>query len=167
MSVLVHSRRFEPFLAILSPIKQKELLPNRLAGDGAHRTKLRQSQLGVNSFDALSEKSMVACKLISVDHKCFKTASKAAASPLNRHPLSLVLYLPDFDLQFGLRSRHIPNPVLGIGLILSDVAGAKRSWIILLTWAWKTNSPKKVLVSTTTVSDGEIRDCSCFLCQEN
>jgi DNA-binding NtrC family response regulator len=22
-------------------------------------------------------------------------------------------------------------------------------------------------VSTTTVSDGEIRDCSCFLCQEN
>ena len=24
-----------------------------------------------------------------------------------------------------------------------------------------------VLVSITTVSDGEIRDCSCFLCQEN
>jgi hypothetical protein len=39
----------------------------------------------------------------------------------------------------------IPNPVLGIGLILSDVAGAKRSWIILLTWAWKTNSSMKVL----------------------
>ena len=32
--------------------------PNRLAGDGAHRTKLRQSQLGADSFDALSEKSM-------------------------------------------------------------------------------------------------------------
>jgi hypothetical protein len=52
--------------------------PNRLAGDGAHRTKLRQSQLGADSFDALSEKSMVACKLISVDHKCSKTVSNAA-----------------------------------------------------------------------------------------
>ena len=40
-------------------------MPSRLAGDGAHRTKLRQSQLGADSFDALSEKSMVACKLIS------------------------------------------------------------------------------------------------------
>ena len=27
--------------------------------------------------------------------------------------------------------------------------------------------PFLVLISTTTVSDGEIRDCSCFLCQEN
>jgi site-specific recombinase XerC len=26
---------------------------------------------------------------------------------------------------------------------------------------------KKDKVSITTVSDGEIRDCSCFLCQEN
>jgi hypothetical protein len=25
----------------------------------------------------------------------------------------------------------------------------------------------KLIVSTTTVSDGKIRQCSCFLCQEN
>jgi integrase/recombinase XerC len=28
-------------------------------------------------------------------------------------------------------------------------------------------APLRVAISTTTVSDGEIRDCSCFLCQEN
>ena len=44
---------------------------------------------------------MVACKLINLDHKCSKTASNAEV-PLS---LSLVLYLPDFNLQYGLRSR--------------------------------------------------------------
>jgi 6-phosphogluconolactonase/glucosamine-6-phosphate isomerase/deaminase len=29
------------------------------------------------------------------------------------------------------------------------------------------STPRRLYVSTTTVSDGEIRDCSCFLCQEN
>ena len=33
--------------------------------------------------------------------------------------------------------------------------------------AWHAISVDEVSVSTTTVSDGEIRDCSCFLCQEN
>ena len=32
-------------------------------------------------------------------------------------------------------------------------------------YAWKKQLQEQV--STTTVSDGEIRDCSCFLCQEN
>jgi hypothetical protein len=31
MSVFVHSRRFEPFLAILSPIEQNELLPQQIS----------------------------------------------------------------------------------------------------------------------------------------
>lgn len=60
----------------------------------------------------------------------------------------------------------IRGPNASTGQVVGSGVGAQDRPVVAQP-ARRVERPTRSRVSTTTVSDGEIRDCSCFLCQEN